>query len=261
MAVGTIAVVLVSVIGSLTFLPATLAILGDRVNLGRPAPGSRAPRGPAARPLSRWGRSALGWLDERASRPEGSGFWARLVNCGDGPAGRDDGRLGGAPARARVAGPPPAHRHHRHHGLPRSIDGVAGDQAAQREVAAGHGPHASTSSSPTPTGPTTQAAIEQLKTEGLEVAGLSGRSTSRTSKDGKVALVSFTMAGGRNDEANRAIVRQVRGRARPAVFGAPARRPQLYVTGDAACTLDVDQDLHRRRRRGSSCSCSGCRSC
>src|SRR5215210_2046385 len=36
MAVGTMAVVLVSVIGSLTFLPATLAIVGDRVNLGRP---------------------------------------------------------------------------------------------------------------------------------------------------------------------------------------------------------------------------------
>jgi len=37
MAVGTMAVVFVSVIGSLTFLPATLAIVGDRVNLGRPA--------------------------------------------------------------------------------------------------------------------------------------------------------------------------------------------------------------------------------
>ncbi|HEV8252620.1 MAG TPA: MMPL family transporter [Candidatus Limnocylindria bacterium] len=37
MAVGTIGVVLVSVLGSLTFLPATLAIVGDRVNLGRPA--------------------------------------------------------------------------------------------------------------------------------------------------------------------------------------------------------------------------------
>ena len=36
MAVGTMGVVLVSVIGSLTFLPATLAIVGDRVNWGRP---------------------------------------------------------------------------------------------------------------------------------------------------------------------------------------------------------------------------------
>ena len=61
MAVGTIGVVLVSVIGSLTFLPATLAIVGDRVNLGRPAPGSRASlrRCRSAR-LSRRGRGDPG---------------------------------------------------------------------------------------------------------------------------------------------------------------------------------------------------------
>ena len=35
MAIGTIGVIFVAVIGSLTFLPATLAILGDRVNTGR----------------------------------------------------------------------------------------------------------------------------------------------------------------------------------------------------------------------------------
>ena len=35
MAIGTIGVIFVAVIGSLTFLPATLAILGDRVNRGR----------------------------------------------------------------------------------------------------------------------------------------------------------------------------------------------------------------------------------
>src|SRR4249919_1053488 len=80
MAIGTISVVLVSVIGSLTFLPATLAILGDRVNLGRPA--TWIPRVLAALPLgplSRWGRSAIAWLDHRAAKQEGSGFWGRLV--------------------------------------------------------------------------------------------------------------------------------------------------------------------------------------
>ena len=80
MAIGTISVVFVSVVGSLTFLPATLSILGDRVNLGRPA--AWLPRLAAALPLgpvSRWGRSALAWLDERAARQEGSGFWGRLV--------------------------------------------------------------------------------------------------------------------------------------------------------------------------------------
>ena len=82
MAIGTISVVLVSVIGSLTFLPATLAILGDRVNLGRPS--TWLPRLVAALPLgpiSRWGRSALAWLDRRANRQEGSGFWGGLVTA------------------------------------------------------------------------------------------------------------------------------------------------------------------------------------
>ena len=81
MAVGTMGVVLVSVIGSLTFLPATLAIVGDRVNLGRPVDLAAAAR--AALPIARsapW-RRALDWLDRRAARPPGSGFWARLVNA------------------------------------------------------------------------------------------------------------------------------------------------------------------------------------
>ena len=82
MAIGTISVVLVSVIGSLTFLPASLSILGDRVNLGRPS--TWLPRIVSALPLgplSRWGRSAIAWLDRRSGRQEGSGFWGRLVTA------------------------------------------------------------------------------------------------------------------------------------------------------------------------------------
>ena len=56
MAIGTIAVVLISVVGSLTFLPATLAILGDGVNRGR---------------IPFLGRE----------RPEGSGVWATIVRA------------------------------------------------------------------------------------------------------------------------------------------------------------------------------------
>ena len=54
MAIGTIGVVFVAVVGSLTFLPATLAILGDGVNRGR---------------IPFFGRE----------REEGSGLWSRLV--------------------------------------------------------------------------------------------------------------------------------------------------------------------------------------
>ena len=79
----------------------------------------------------------------------------------------------------------------------------------------------------------TKAAIEKLKTEGLKLAGLSQPVDVISSKDGKVALVSFTMAGGRNDEANRQLVRQARTRARTVGVREPARRPRAR---------------HRRRR-------------
>ena len=60
--VGTISVVLVSVIGSLTFLPATLAILGDRVNRGRdPVPRPRPrPRATGVWAAHRRRRSSAG---------------------------------------------------------------------------------------------------------------------------------------------------------------------------------------------------------
>ena len=56
MAIGTISVVLIAVIGSLTFLPATLAILGDGVD-----------------------RLRIPFLGR--DRPEGSGLWAVVVRA------------------------------------------------------------------------------------------------------------------------------------------------------------------------------------
>src|SRR4029079_8877443 len=56
MALGTIAVILVAVVGSLTFLPATLAILGRWIDALR---------------VPYFGRE----------RPEESGFWSRLVRA------------------------------------------------------------------------------------------------------------------------------------------------------------------------------------
>src|SRR4051794_37276925 len=238
MAIGTISVVFVSVIGSLTFLPATLSILGDRVNLGRPA--AWLPRLAVAlplRPVSRWGRSAIGWLDRRAAQQEGSGFWGRLVT-----------RVMGRPVVMTVvsagvllllASPVLFLRT----GItditsfPDSIDGVAGikllnekwpqgtDLQLQVVVTAADRPE-------------TQAAIEKLKTGALAIEGLHEPVEVTPSRDGKVALVSFTMGGTRNDEANRELVRKVRTELTPAVFGGLAD-VDTYVTGDAAFSEDI----------------------
>src|SRR3954469_10074360 len=238
MAIGTISVVFVSVVGSLTFLPATLSILGDRVNLGRPA--AWLPRLAVALPLgplSRRGRSALDWLDRRASRREGSGFWGALVT-----------RVMARPVTMTVvsgafllllASPVLFLRT----GItditafPDSIDGVAGIKLVNEKWPQGTNLQLQVVVTQADR-EDTKAAIDRLKTAGLALNGLSEPVEVTRSHDGKVALVSFTMGGNRNDDANRNIVRKVRTELTPAVFaGLPDVR--AYVTGDAAFSVDV----------------------
>jgi uncharacterized membrane protein YdfJ with MMPL/SSD domain len=238
MAVGTIAVVFVSVVGSLTFLPATLSILGDRVNLGRPA--AWLPRLAAALPIGpvrRWGTSALGWLDRRAARQEGSGFWGRLVTWV--MARPVPMTIVSVALLLLLASPALQLRT----GItditafPDSIDGVAGIKLLNEKWPEGTELHLQVVVTNADK-PETQAAIERLKTEGLTIAGLHAPVEVTPSHDGKVALVSFTMGGGQNDEANRAIVLQTRSQLVPAIFGATPEVRAL-VTGDAAFSVDV----------------------
>ena len=238
MAIGTISVVLVSVIGSLTFLPATLSILGDRVNLGRPS--TWLPRIVTALPLgpvSHWGRSAMAWLDRRSDRQEGSGFWGAMVTA---VMARPIPLAVVSTALLLALASPVL-------GLrtgvtditafPDSIDGVAGIKLMDQKWPEGTElrlavvvTHADQ--------PETQAAIERLKVDGLKIEGLHEPVEVTPSRDGTAALVSFTMAGGQNDEANRNLVRQVRSELNPTVFdGLPDVR--TYVTGGAAYSTDV----------------------
>ena len=112
MAIGTIGVVFVSVVGSLTFLPATLAILGDGVNRGR---------------IPFFGRE----------REEGSGLWARLVG---GVMRRPVPLAIGAVVVLLLLASPALHLRIGITDItvvPRPDRRRPGDQAAQREVAAG----------------------------------------------------------------------------------------------------------------------------
>jgi RND superfamily putative drug exporter len=212
MAVGTISVVFISVVGSLTFLPAVLAILGDGINGGR---------------LPILGRP----------RPEGSGMWARIVRT----TMRRPVLSFVLSAGFLLALASPALRLHIGQSdfasFPDEIDSVQALNLMNEKW-----PQGSTLALQLVVTkadqPATKAAIDELTKRLLAIEGLSEPVETRTSQDGTVALVSYVMAGGQNDEANRVIVSDVRRDIVPAVFGG-LPDVQAFVTGDAAFTVDV----------------------
>jgi RND superfamily putative drug exporter len=210
------------------------------VNLGRLS--TWLPRLVAALPLgpiSRWGRAALAWLDHRSDRQEGSGFWGGLVIA----VMSRPIRLTIVSAAVLLALAFPVL--HLRTGItdinafPDSIDGVAGIKLLDEKWPEGTELQLAVVVT-TADQPDTLAAIERLKIDGLKIQGLHEPVAVTPSRDGKVALISFTMAGGQNDEVNRNLVRQVRSDLNPSVFNGLAD-VRTYVTGGAAYSVDVTQ--------------------
>jgi RND superfamily putative drug exporter len=214
MAIGTITVVLVAVIGSLTFLPATLAILGDGVNRLR---------------LPVLGRE----------REEGSGLWATLVR---GVMRNPVVTAVGVAVVLLLAASPVLRLHLGQadfDSFPDSLEAVQavnvlnekwpGGSTLDLEVVVTHAD-----------APATQQAIAALGPRLLQIDGLSGPAQTKLSKDGTVERVSVLMAGGGNDQKNRDIVREVRETVVPQVFGGiSSSGVRALVAGGAAYTLDV----------------------
>ena len=214
MAIGTIAVIFVAVVGSLTFLPATLAILGDGINRGR---------------VPYFGRE----------RPEGIGFWARLVTA----VMRHPVRYAVLSAGFMLILAAPWI--HLRIGItdftsfPDEIDGVQAVKLIDAKWPQGGTQDLQVAV----TGydrADVKAAVESFRNAGLAVPGLSGPVQVFPSHDGTVALVSFTIAGEQNDPAAQATVREMRSTTVPAAFGSLSG-VQFYVTGNAAQALDVTQ--------------------
>ena len=212
MAIGTIGVVLIAVVGSLTFLPATLALLGDNVDR------LRVP--------------VLG-----RDRPEGSGLWAVVVRA----VMRRPVVTFVLAAAVLIVTAVPATRLHMGQSdfasFPDSIDGVQAVALLDEKWPEGSTLSLEVVVTRADRGDTA-AAIEDASARILALDGISPPAATRMSTDGTVALVSYVMSGGRNDEPNRAIVRQVRTDIVPAVFG-NLPDVDVYVTGDAAFTLDT----------------------
>ena len=212
MAIGTISVVFVAVIGSLTFLPATLAILGDGVNrlripiIGRP-------------------------------RDEGSGIWARLVRA----VMRRPIVAAVTTAALLIAVASPVVRLHMGQAdftsFPDSLDGVQAVNLLNEKWPSGSDLDLSVVVTRADEAPT-KAAIDKMTAAVLAIPGLSGPPRTNLSSDGHVAFINYLMSGGSNDVQNQDIVRQVRTQVVPAAF-AGLSGVRALVTGDAAYTLDV----------------------
>ena len=212
MAIGTISVVFISVLGSLTFLPAVLAILDrgvDRLRLpiiGRP-------------------------------REEGSGAWSRVVRA---TMARPILSFVLA-AGLLLAMATPVLRlqlgQSDFTSFPDSVDSVQALALMNEKWPEGSTLRLQvvvTQADETDT----RAAIQQMSERILAIEGMSGPVEAQPSADGTVAMVSYVMAGGQNDVANREVVREVRTEVVPAVFGT-LPGVEALVTGEAAFTADV----------------------
>jgi RND superfamily putative drug exporter len=212
MAVGTIAVVLVAVIGSLTFLPAVLAILGDGVNRLR---------------IPILGRE----------RPEGSGLWATVVRA----VMRRPVISFIASAGLLLVLAVPVLRFHLGQAdfssFPDTLDAVQAVNLLNEKYPTGSGLELDVVVTRSDEQPTKDA-IANMDTGILGLPGVSGPATTKLAADGKTAFITYKLSGDPNDLQNQDTVRQVRSSIVPAAFaGAPGVR--ALVTGDAAFTLDT----------------------
>jgi uncharacterized membrane protein YdfJ with MMPL/SSD domain len=212
MAIGTISVVLVAVIGSLTFLPAVLAILGDGVN-----------------------RLRVPFIGR--DREEGRGFWAILVRA----VMRRPIIAVALTAAFLLALASPVLRLHMGQAdftaFPDSLDGVQAVNLLNEKWPSGSTLELQFVVTKADEEPT-KAALGRLTDAVVAIPGISGPAETSISSDGHVALVSYVMAGGSNDLRNQDIVREVRSTVVPATF-AGLSGVEVFVTGDAAYTLDI----------------------
>lgn len=243
MALGAITVVAIAVVGSLTVLPATLALLGDRIDSGRlwhrrargagPRRGARGHGLQAARPIPRPGR--FGALSApKVPRPGLSRAVTRHPHVSLAMALVPLIALAVPVLSMRTSNPG-------EQDLSASTPAIVAQRAIDHAhpsaydtaalVITGHGLATSAARAP----------LTQLGREGERIAGTSGAVTTRVAPDGDTALVTIPM----RDEglsAERATVDALRDR-----LGRASARllpgTHLLLGGDAAEDVDLTQRL------------------
>lgn len=222
-ATGTIVVVAVAMIGSLTVLPALLAWLGDRVEKGRiPLLGRRARRGGEGRA---WPRL----VDAVLRRPKlSAGLALALLVALAIPA------LGLHTSSSGVSG------------LPKGLAIVKSYDRIQAAFPGGQDPARLAIEAADVTAPPVTRAIAELRREvRRDPRHFGGATTLRTSRDGEVAEVAVPMRGSGTDGRSTAALARLRDRLIPSTVGAiPGVR--TAVGGDTAGSVDFNDLLAQR---------------
>jgi RND superfamily putative drug exporter len=210
MAIGVITVVLLSVLGSMTFLPAMLSLLGRGINWGR-VPFLGKPRG------------------------EGKGFWAAIV--------------GGAMRRPVMVtilsaglllvlaspllhiklgmseNPEPKTEGERATQLMRDKWPQGADLKVLVTITQADKPE-------------TQAAIKQFQEAALKLPGLNNPVTMQPSKDGRVVMLQIPQSGTMNDDVNLETIKKLRDEIVPANF---SNLPDVKVYVGGMTAMNIDQ--------------------
>ncbi|HEV2713215.1 MAG TPA: MMPL family transporter [Gaiellaceae bacterium] len=220
-AIGTILVVAIAVVGSLTVLPATLGWLGDRVEKGRLPLLSRRNAGADSRV---WG----GIVGRVLRRPALSAALA-----------------GGLLAALAV---PTFFMRTADSGidaLPRSLEIVQTYERIQAAFPGGPLPALVAIEAPDVAAPEVRDGIARLRAEAVATGTMAEPITVRASADGRVALVSVPLAGSGTDEASVRALAALRDEVIPATVGRLAG-VEVAVTGPTAVSEDFASLMNER---------------
>jgi RND superfamily putative drug exporter len=220
--VGSIMVVAVAMIGSLTVVPATLAWLGDRVDKGR-----------------------IPLLHRVVRRDGESRLWNAVLTR---VLRRPAVSVAAATALLVVLALPALGMHTVLTGtddLPRKLEVMRTYDRMQAAFPGGQIPAVVAVQADDVTTPRVRAAIAELERRAIATGTMNGPADVRVSADRTVASVQIPMKGDGTDDASNRAVEALRGEVVPATIGA-VPGAKAYVTGLAAGSLDWN-DLMKGR--------------
>jgi uncharacterized membrane protein YdfJ with MMPL/SSD domain len=218
LAAGTMVVVAVAVVGSVTVLPAVLALLGDRVDRGR-LPNLKGGLSPRKVPNPKGGLSPLWVLAGAVTRRPAAALIVSVCLLGTLAAPAFDMRTGDTRASD----------------LPDDVPAVAALEAIEATF-----PGAPASARLVVTGSDLDKAglrLEALGERARDVTGGRGELEVSVARDGRTAAVDVPMPDRGRDEAAR-VVEELRERVAPSVPGM-----HVLVTGEAAGSMDFTDKL------------------